>query len=1050
MQNIHHPAKVAQDQIPHSFELESNELIVIGKEIAKKTKDCFENVNDSNQSNSFYKTLAEQKLKQINITVVEKQGSPKEAIRAMPSAQTSALIAKINKHLIQSITSGDDRRSKISNLLNQLEASHKKNVIFANEALNLQTAHQCIDSFLTNDLSDQEKLLADPAHRQELSNAIKHADLNRVINVINNESGNTLFHFLCTSPSSAVRQLALECIDAGFPINKPNEKGTTGLILLAYNHNDPHLAQELLMRGADLNYITPAGHTAVKLAKLMKHAEVVLTFYSHMLNDSVNQNKVLDLIYNVNALKSEANHQSISEACDQFLHKMANTINESVFDPYPRTDHKNKLLMKFCAYHGNWEAILKVANEPWGRKLLADLLTEAKDRNFSEEGDRTFVKGLIESRLLFLLAISSGKPKFIDDLQNVPDIELLLKTLPTSIDQLQSETVNLAQILAEDPKERFVYCLMREDEIKEQIGKIYDDDPKLGSLFKVAFESDFNIIQQHREAIESYQRGEDLNTKCKFLEEYCIHFELWDLFSKVHKIKGEISGFNSVQTFEGRTFFNLFLDKVLLPEDKDWGGFYTSYSASCLLRALNSMEQSKDYPHTAHFEQLKTDLVPLLKDAVLLEVASNIEVYKKSQLIWARLQQMEEGDKMLVPTGYKGHKTSLVVEKTANNTYRLSIYNTGDGIAEHHPRQPEGSGYQTHLVIDKVPANSVLQKELWLNLIRASAEANDMETTYEIFEQLGAGGVQPPPSQHAEDYEAVQLSGTCSLQNLMAMMRHRIMSNFPGTYIEKDAIYKQFKIELQSSWLKEQKAEDLKGFAKWVPIITHKLATEKLITDLALDHNASKKAIVECQGMLRGGGNEGAADAIELDDHMSPMARYTALRKAATLLSTRWMMEQGVPANLPGNNCIIALALTKFDAHKILLSNFSALLDEAEKQGNFSEWLERINSMILASKFPEVAVDEFASRLQSLAEEEQDKEMILSCFVPSCKALPTQRAIVALLEKSLENSLGKQSGPIILLLHEALRRENLGHLIVSTKYSSVANELDVTTKLSLK
>jgi len=107
-----------------------------------------------------------------------------------------------------------------------------------------------LDNFLALSPEKQDDLLLD-AHSDIRASLLRAVQNPEVINTIRDPAkGNYLFHQLCRSTSIFCRELAEECLNAGFDINKQNLLGGTGLHFAVINRNEG-LTDILLKRDAD-------------------------------------------------------------------------------------------------------------------------------------------------------------------------------------------------------------------------------------------------------------------------------------------------------------------------------------------------------------------------------------------------------------------------------------------------------------------------------------------------------------------------------------------------------------------------------------------------------------------------------------------------------------------------------------------------------------------------------------------------------------------------------------------------------------------------------
>jgi hypothetical protein len=310
------------------------------------------------------------------------------------------------------------------------------------------------------------------------------------------------------------------------------------------------------------------------------------------------------------------------------------------------------------------------------------------------------------------------------------------------------------------------------------------------------------------------------------------------LFLQVWRLRNQPQ--YSVQTAVQYMFM---LDKLGSHLDSIYAGCTGYITASLLAGSLrNSLVAHEDFfKLDPALERVSQDL-----DETMVQLLSNYAVWDSKLLsneevidqILCSLSRLNQEDLLFIPAGSQEHAIGLSVEKTAADTFRITIYNTGEGI-EWHPHR--GEKVQTFLILDEVPQSSIFDRQAWQELFRLRVVSDSIEPVYAcIFNQLGAGGVPIAASQEKGDYESPQASGTCSAQNIMAFIRHRIMSITAGTPQEKLACYRIVKSLIFSNLSRNL----MPGVAQELREISEKKLS-KLTAELKLAYTIQEEVIFE-------------------------------------------------------------------------------------------------------------------------------------------------------------------------------------------------------------
>jgi len=251
-----------------------------------------------------------------------------------------------------------------------------------------------------------------------------------------------------------------------------------------------------------------------------------------------------------------------------------------------------------------------------------------------------------------------------------------------------------------------------------------------------------------------------------------------------------------------------------------------------------------------------------------------------------KLQQLKSAESLLVPTEHKLHGTCLLVTKTDNETFQLTLYNAGQGCISWHYRWENTNFYQTFDIIDNVPKESVYEINTWLELAMISSEAVSMDPIYRlIHEQLGKGGTVSPPSPNLEDYEAKQHSGTCSMQCLLALLRHQCMQLAIGSPAEKEATYKLIKTMMLLQYHQDNFQHADKAIQTHLKTVIKKLKAEAKAVEIAADSAKFEEAMRQIKESLLSLNKHQAVEQLEARDSSTKMARYATLRTASKILS---------------------------------------------------------------------------------------------------------------------------------------------------------------------
>lgn len=227
---------------------------------------------------------------------------------------------------------------------------------------------------------------------------------------------------------------------------------------------------------------------------------------------------------------------------------------------------------------------------------------------------------------------------------------------------------------------------------------------------------------------------------------------------------------------------------VVNPQAKAFSGGQMNTNALALSDAL-AFAQKELNEHQDISENDKTQIRSLL---MKLEQCLGL-LSQEEELNPINFKRWDQSLPLFCKTGYIDHYMLFTVERNSNDTYRFTLYNTGDGLGEHHPAWENTNKYMTHLTFDQVPASDALNEERLRQMKSFLTKAKSPEDAYKLLEEWAVNGVKLPPSPHEQDYEQIQMEGTCSAQCIMAFMRDFIMRNTSGSAWEKLGLYKELK-----------------------------------------------------------------------------------------------------------------------------------------------------------------------------------------------------------------------------------------------------------------
>jgi hypothetical protein len=594
-------------------------------------------------------------------------------------------------------------------------------------------------------------------------------------------------------------------------------------------------------------------------------------------------------------------------------------------------------------------------------RLIEWIVSKIQERGFAGEYDEVCVQRLMDKRLLLLVRHRWGN--------------LLVRTL-LSEKKIPSAVLENIKVLSSEEKlsdidalygifERFPWAEFRERaehmrHLEATLGKYEGDDPTLATLMRIGIGK---VAATHRETERECKQAAQLLMAGKTVKvppdftAYCIQEGLWQCLTV------QTGSEYSPVVFSSKLFLGLFLDKLVVPEERELKGFDPRFPAGALLRSLQRSAEIlvKDATLAEVFGSVDHRLRPLLKEFIGL-YTSGLSAHN---LVLARMLKMKVGEELLVPTGCSGHATLLLVQKSDGEHFRLIHYNTGGGVAKWHPQWKGTHKYQTFLIIDGVPAESVLDETNLSKLLLSARTASSMDPVYgHLINGLGKGGVVLEGSNVESDYQSKQASGTCATQCLIALLRHLAMQMAAGSPEEKEAVYKIIRNRIFDVWRTDQVPENLKMVARHVPFVINKLGAQFTLYKAADKKEDFQRTLNQVCDRLEMCKQHQVADRLLKNPSDTTFQRYATLRGASAILYGLWDSGVEVPLDKEDESPVLQFALLKFEAANMTRKNLRVRLDEALEEHNENDWTKELYRTVLATPHLDWGIEQCVSDLK--------------------------------------------------------------------------------------
>ncbi len=240
-----------------------------------------------------------------------------------------------------------------------------------------------------------------------------------------------------------------------------------------------------------------------------------------------------------------------------------------------------------------------------------------------------------------------------------------------------------------------------------------------------------------------------------------------------------------------------------------------------------------------------------------------------------------------------------------------------------------------------------------------------MDPVYQsIRNVLGKGGVRLPRSEHDEDYETKQSSGTCAMQSFMALSRHQSMLLTEGSARERKALYKLFKTQMFTQFHHDHLEKIDETINRNLSTVLHKLDAQWALIDLSANIDNFNEALALITNMLDGLGEKNLTKTLLKQDKTTNLSRYATLRNASNALCGAWMNHpETMPPTELKQQKVLQLAFAKFEHQSAIIRNIKSRFQEHSERGEMKELAFELYRTILSTSFSEMGIQEAVMRL---------------------------------------------------------------------------------------
>lgn len=375
-----------------------------------------------------------------------------------------------------------------------------------------------------------------------------------------------------------------------------------------------------------------------------------------------------------------------------------------------------------------------------------------------------------------------------------------------------------------------------------------------------------------------------------------------------------------------KLIFHALLEKQIFPSKATYEGFTQDICAQSMSQALEGTVKSlttdglKHFPHKAEAILFIQTLIPALKKLIYL-VTATTPLY--NDYINGLVRSMKPGEFILIPSGLINHRTCICLKRTKNN-FELTHYNTGLGVFNHYNRGTFFH-YQTFDTIENIPLDSVLdpKNSRWLPLRECLSRETQVEALLDCIEKITYGGTRKPASQDPEAYEKKQVSGTCAMQSLMAMLRHQIMQIDVGTPAERRAFYDIFKTIFLLQFHSDHKSKIDETIQQHLEAVLPKLNAKWSLVTFAESPETFKAAFEPIIESIEELGDQKTAMQLKSKPYTTNLSRYAALKSASDTLCNLWRLS---PEKVRQGACF-EYALAKLNNSESRIRSVKAVLE---------------------------------------------------------------------------------------------------------------------------
>jgi hypothetical protein len=397
--------------------------------------------------------------------------------------------------------------------------------------------------------------------------------------------------------------------------------------------------------------------------------------------------------------------------------------------------------------------------------------------------------------------------------------------------------------------------------------------------------------------------------------------------------------------------YHLMMDNMGLPDFEKYEGANSDIAAATLIYSLTKLQRENPLSNknvTLLIQKVNAFFIPLLKSYMLCRIFPGPAV---SQIIVKRLKNLQVDQSALLPSGTKHHAICLLVTKTLNDCFNLTIFNTGDGLTKWHFCYENSNHFQTSLKFYQIPSSSIISQEFWGHLYNEQPQTIDF--IYQHIHDSFTFISKLPPPLRKEYYERAQVTGTCAMACLMSCINSYVRDVAEGTVLEKKTTASLFKTLYSHAYVKESYSVVDENIQKQLSTIVLKFEAEVKMLEIADDDLKFQNAIKQL-GLLFNSGIP-----FPREHTTSNMGRFAILRNASKILSTLWIYnsEIGMSENEPEADAF-ALAFANLKHKRAKLQNFKVTLDKIEKRGVKVELTHMLYHIMVKYKYPDFVISE--------------------------------------------------------------------------------------------